>query len=58
MDHLICFAALIVIWYKLKIKLKMQKKMINMINIFLLNSQKVLKTDGKQGMMKTVIFIR
>ena len=55
MDHLICFAALIVIWYKPKIKLKMQKKMINMINIFLLNSQKVLKTDGKQGMMKTVI---
>lgn len=55
MDHLICFAALIVIWYKLKIKLKMKKKMINMINILLLNSQRVLKTDGKQGMMKTVI---
>ena len=55
MDHLICFAAFIVIWYKLKIKLKMQKKMINMINNILQNSQKVLKTDSKQGMMKTVI---
>ena len=55
MDHLICFAALIVIWYKLKIKLKMQKKMINMINIFLLYSQKVLINNSKKGMIKTVI---
>ena len=34
MDHLICFAAIIVIGKKLKIKLKIQKLKINMINKF------------------------